>query len=290
MDDNYQEFIPNVNFELIPIEDLTSSQDYQRNISMKHVKRAAEHFDLYQINPVKVSRRDGINYVFNGQHTVEIIALKSGSRKTPVWCMVYNDLVYEHEADIFANQLKYTRSLSPYEIFMANIEAGNDKELFIKDIVESYGLKIGASKAPGYIVAVAALENIFEDFGYDILDSTLRVAIGTWEGIPDSLSEGILKGIALMLCAYGELFNEEIFKEKLGRVPVKIVTRNAKERGNGTVGMAEYFVIEYNKKMKGGCLAMIKLYDAEKKRKLQRKMENQQFDALVKALPTPMSE
>ena len=30
------------------------------------------HFDVHQINPVKVSRRDGINYVFNGQHTIEM--------------------------------------------------------------------------------------------------------------------------------------------------------------------------------------------------------------------------
>lgn len=43
-------------------------------------------------NPVKVSRRNGINYVFNGQHTIEIVALVSGSRDTPVWCMVYDIL------------------------------------------------------------------------------------------------------------------------------------------------------------------------------------------------------
>lgn len=53
--------------------------------------------------PVKVSRRDGINYVFNGQHTIEIVALVSGSRDTPVWCMIYDELCYEHEADIFAS-------------------------------------------------------------------------------------------------------------------------------------------------------------------------------------------
>ena len=100
------------------------------------------NFDLYQINPVKVSRRNGINYVFNGQHTIEIVALVSGSRETPVWCMVYDDLVYEHEADIFANQMKYVKPLLPYEIFMANIEAGNDKQLIIRDLVESYDLSI----------------------------------------------------------------------------------------------------------------------------------------------------
>src|SRR5574344_488936 len=138
--DDYSEFVPNVHFELIPIKSLVSNQDYQRNLSKTHIRRAAENFDLFQINPVKVSRRDGINYVFNGQHTIEIVALVSGSRDTPVWCMIYDDLVYEHEADIFANQQKYVKPLQPYEVFMANLEAGNNDQLTIKDLVESYGM------------------------------------------------------------------------------------------------------------------------------------------------------
>lgn len=87
---------------------------------------------MFQINPVKGSRRDGINYVFNGQHTIEIVAQVSGSRETPVWCMVYDDLAYEREADIFVNQMKSSKPLNPYEIFMANIEAGSDDEIIMK--------------------------------------------------------------------------------------------------------------------------------------------------------------
>ncbi len=133
--DDLQKYVPNVHFEQIPIKNLVSNQEYQRNLSVGHVQRTAESFDLYQINPVKISRRDGVNYVFNGQHTIEIIALISGSRDTPVWCMIYDDLDYAREADIFANQMKYVKPLLPYEIFMANIEAGNDKQLIIKSLV-----------------------------------------------------------------------------------------------------------------------------------------------------------
>ena len=79
--------------------------------------------------------KNGINYVFNGQHTIEIVATVSGSRETPVWCMIYDDLEYNHEADIFANQMKYVKSLLPFEIFQANIEAGNNKQLLIKELV-----------------------------------------------------------------------------------------------------------------------------------------------------------
>ena len=133
--EDYSAYVPNVHFEQIPIKNLVSNQDYQRPLSKKHVEEAAEHFDLYQINPVKVSRRNGINYVFNGQHTIEIVAAVSGSRETPVWCMIYDDLEYTHEADIFANQMKYVKSLLPFEIFQANIEAGNNKQLLIKELV-----------------------------------------------------------------------------------------------------------------------------------------------------------
>lgn len=88
--DDLDRFVPNVHFEKIPIKNLVSNQDYQRNLSQAHIEKTAENFDIFQINPVKVSRRDGINYVFNGQHTIEIVALASGSRETPVWCILHH--------------------------------------------------------------------------------------------------------------------------------------------------------------------------------------------------------
>lgn len=245
---NFQQFVPNVHFEQIPIKNLVSNQEYQRNLSLNHVKKAAENFDLYQINPVKVSRRDGVNYVFNGQHTIEIVALVSQSRDTPVWCMIYDDLEYSHEADIFANQMKYVKPLLPYEIFMANVEAGNDKQLIIKDVVESYGLHIAPSSCPGGICAVSSLEFIHDKYGFHILDQTLRLSIGTWEGEPQSLSAGMLKGIAKLISIYGDSLHEDVFKDRLSKVSVKEIVRTAKERRSGSMGFAEALLIAYNKK------------------------------------------
>ena len=84
LSDKQKACIPNANFKLIPIKDLVSNQEYQRPLSESHILKAIEEFDVYQINPVKVSRRNGFNYVFDGQHTIEIVASKSGSRETPV--------------------------------------------------------------------------------------------------------------------------------------------------------------------------------------------------------------
>ena len=244
------EYIPNVHFEQIPIKNLVSNQDYQRNLSDVHVKRTVENFDLYQINPVKVSRRDGINYVFNGQHTIETIATVSGSRETPVWCMIYDDLIYEHEADIFANQQKYVKSLTPYEIFIANIEAENSEQLTIKSIVESYNLMITPTKTPGGVCAISSLEYIYKKFGYHVLDGTLRLCIATWEGDINSLSASMLKGIAKLIVAYGSELDEDIFKDKLGRCSLKEISRCASERRNGSLGYAESMLTIYNKRLR----------------------------------------
>lgn len=258
-------FVPNVHFEQIPIKNLVSNQEYQRTLSQTHIARAAANFDLYQINPIKVSRRNGINYVFNGQHTVEIIAAVSGSRDTPVWCMIYDDLIYEHEADIFANQMKFVKRLQPYEIFKANVEAGNDVQLIIQGLIESYGLKVGSKRHPGVICAVTTLENIYLTYGYHTLNRVLRLIVGTWEGDINSFSSNMLNAVARLVTVFGDTLNDEVFKERVGNVSVKQLVRAAKDRRPGSAGLAETMLAEYNGKRKNpaGKLSISKLRSKE---------------------------
>ena len=278
--DDLSYYVPNVHFEQIPIKNLVSNQDYQRNLSQAHIERAAAHFDLYQINPVKVSRRDGINYVFNGQHTIEIVALVSGSRETPVWCMIYDDLSYAHEADIFANQQKFVKSLLPYEVFMANLEAGNDDQLIIRGLVESYGLSVGIKKSPGTIVAVSTLEQIYHKLGYHGLNRVLRLLIGAWEGDMNSFTANMLNAVAKLVEVFGDTLVDDLFKEKLGCVSIKQLTRTAKERRPGSMGYAEAMILEYNGKKKSNAyrLHINKLYSY--KHSILKKMDSMQDDML----------
>lgn len=260
--EDYRKYVPNVHFEQIPIRNLVSNQEYQRNLAISHLRRTIENFDLYQINPVKVSRRDGVNYVFNGQHTIEVIATVSGSRETPVWCMIYDDLEYSQEADIFANQMKCVKPLLPYEVFMANVEAGNDDQLLIKSLVESYGMFLSQNKVPGGICAIACLEHIYHNYGFHVLDRTLRLCIGTWEGDYHSLSASMLKGIAQMVVAFGDSMKDDLFKGKVGAFSAREISRTAKDRRAGSLGYAESILIAYNKKMKAG-LQWSKLYQSQ---------------------------
>ena len=259
--------IPDVHFDLIPIKNLVSNQNYQRMLSVSHITKAIAEFDVCQINPVKVSRRDNINYVFDGQHTIEIVASMSGSRDTPVWCMVYDDLHYEEEAHIFAEQQKNVKALVPYEMFKAHVEAGDEKQVMINQLVSTvYNVKIEGTSKPGSIAAVSALEYIYDRYGYEVLDRTLRLALGTWEGEPMSLTNGILKGIAQVVVAFDNNLNEEVFKDHVGRYSAKALSRMARDRRPGSAGFAEAIVIAYNVKCKRK-LSMDKLSWSMKKRR-----------------------
>lgn len=262
LNEQQQKCIPDVSFELIPIKNLVSNQEYQRNLSETHIRKALDEFDVYQLNPVKVSRRDGINYVFDGQHTIEIVAAASGSRDTPVWCMIYNDLVYKEEAHIFADQQKHVKSLQPYEMYKAHIEAGDEKQLMIDATVRSYGLFVSHKSVPNSICAINSLEKIYDKYGLEVLDSTLRLAVGTWEGESNSMSGYILMAIALIIVTYGSSLKEDVFRDHLGKVSVKSIIRVAKERRPGVRGYAEAMMLEYNKKGKSR-LSLRALYDGK---------------------------
>ena len=278
MIDELRDFVPNVHFELIPIRDLVSNQEYQRNLSWGHVKKAVDNFDLNQINPIKVSRRNGTNYVFNGQHTAEIVAAVSGSRDTPVWCMIYDELDYEQEADIFANQMKNVKPLSPYDVFNGHCQAGNDKELLIKGLVESFNLQVSSKTGPGLICAVGALESIFDKYGYDMLEKVLGLIIMTWEGEQKSFSANIMNGMDRFLYSYQDKVSETVFKEKLGIISIKELTKTAKERKAGSLGFAEAMLIYYNKRLK--CpLPWNELYEIRIDRKKYKKSASSEKNA-----------
>ena len=146
--------------------------------------------------------------------------------------------------------MKNVKALQPIEIFKANCEAGNEKELMIKALVESYDLKICGGGAPNCISAVGTLGSIYDKYGYEMLNRALRLIVITWEGENKSFSSNILKGIVRLIVAYGDKIKDEVFKEKVGNVSIKEITRTAKERRAGSLGYAEAMLIAYNKRNK----------------------------------------
>ena len=93
----------------------------------------------------------------------------------------------------------------------------------------------------------------------------------------------MLKGIAKLIVSYGDLLKFDLFVERLSRVSAKEITRNAKERRNGSLGFAEVLLQTYNKRTKYP-LRVNKLYNAKEDSDYELE-EPDQDDTYEGALP-----
>ena len=144
------------------------------------------------------------------------------------WVTSQKDLLFTENLKpftlVFAKQQKYVKSLQPYEVFMANIEAGNDEQLMIRSLIKSYGLTLGTKKGHNVICAISTLEAIYEKHGYHGLSRVLQLIIGAWEGDLNSFSANILNAVARLTAIYGDSLDDEIFINRLGAISVKQLT------------------------------------------------------------------
>ena len=46
LSEEWREFVPDVTFELIPIKNLVSNQDYQRSLSARQIQKMVENFEI----------------------------------------------------------------------------------------------------------------------------------------------------------------------------------------------------------------------------------------------------
>ncbi|MDR2978270.1 MAG: hypothetical protein LBU56_02470 [Rickettsiales bacterium] len=249
---DFEAFLSRFELQMIAIKNLVVDERYQRKLSMAHVMKIVNNFDPFQVNAVKVNKRDGVNYVVDGNHTKEAIAILTDSRETHIWCMVYFDLDFKGEARVFAEQKNCVRRLTPFDLYKAGVQAEKRELLVIKSLLDGYKLNVGKGYKNGSINAVSSLLYIHKKFGFQVLERTIKLCISTWGGDELALSFAPLRGVALMLVAYGEDIDNNKFREKLcGRSPKSIVGR-AKDRDGGSMGFALELLCEYNKKINVG--------------------------------------
>ena len=206
--------------------------------------------------------KDGMRKLFKNPLAVASIIVLVAIILTIIIAPMIVPYGYEEILSINGKRDKGAKNLAPFEIFVANLEAKNQEQLMIRDLVESYGLKISAKRAPGHICAVSTLEAIYSKYGYQVLNRVLRLIIGTWEGDSNSFSANIMNAVTKLCVVYKDQLKDEVFSEKLGAVSIKQLTRTARDRRKGSMGFAEAMLLEYNGKRKSnaGKLFMNKLY------------------------------
>ena len=84
----------------------------------------------------------------------------------------------------------------------------------------------------------------------------MRLIVGTWEGDVISLSANFLNAVARLVEVYGDKLDDQQFKEKVGALSAKHISRTAKERQAGSMGYAEAMVLQYNGRRKNSAFML----------------------------------
>ena len=172
---------------------------YNRTISRVRVNEIKRNFHADQVNPVKVSYRDGKYWIIDGQHTSLVLYELAGrDPRTPIPCEVIDGLTYEQEADLFYRINTGSKPLNTAEKLNSLIEAGDPDALRFRSIVEFHGYTIcGGRKNSLNAITVA-----WRVFGRD----------------PKGVSSDIISGIDLFLSNHESEYKSEQFVKKLSKV------------------------------------------------------------------------
>ena len=145
-------------FVIVPVEDLHIDESYQRPVH-SHVKTIAQEWDDMKCDPLKINyRKDGRLYVWDGQH--RLVALKIMGIDY-VLCVITMGLTQEQEAALFGCQGNGIKKPDPYDIFKANVCAGEKIDTAIRDMCDKFDLEVNRSKRAGNMSCLTLAREIF---------------------------------------------------------------------------------------------------------------------------------
>lgn len=217
---------------MLPSSLLVTDPRYQRPLEMSRVKRIVDKFDPALVNVLKVSHRNGKFYVFDGSHTLGALKIiHEGESSFLVECKVYENLTFEEEARLFAEQAGESRDVD-FMYRLRALAAGKDPDTleFIQH-TENTGFKLAiSSNSEGSILALKKAKKIYDDYGAEVYEDTLRLIRETWEGDQKYLQANILGGVAVFLATFGKEYLPERFVKKLKSVAADDIRVEAKRR------------------------------------------------------------
>jgi hypothetical protein len=197
---------------VVNVSDLYTDE-YQREVKAKRVRRIARSFDPIKAGVILVSERGGIKYLIDGNHRVS--AMKTiDVAECPA--IVLQGLTREQEAEYFRRQNENTGKLSHYDLFKAGLVAKDAECLEIQQIVVKNEFRLSSSsKESNRITAIHSLIRIYRQYGAATLDKTLTLIRQTWGDGRDMTKTEYLLGIAEFIKRFGMID----FAERFGDIP-----------------------------------------------------------------------
>ena len=244
---------------------LETDMTYQRPVDLKRVHRINKHFNPGLVNTLKVSHRNGHYYVFDGSHTLALLKLRHGEGVVfEVQCVIFENLTYEEEALLFAEQTGESKDVD----FLYKLRAmavGKNQEVldFIKH-TENAGFKLGLNgKGAGTILALRKAKQVFDKAGAEIYEGTLSLIREAWDTSQEHIQANMLGGMAVFYAAFASELDHSRFVKKLAKAQVDDIRSEAKRRKNKRQSLDGAFAQEiaemYNSGKGKGSLNLVKI-------------------------------
>lgn len=198
----------------VPIPLMRVNAVAQREFKQHRVDYLVAHFDLEQMGTPTVNHRGGLYYLIDGQHRVK--ALEAiGYADQQVQCWLYTGLTEAEEAEKFL-KLNDSLAVDAFPKFQAAITAGRQDESAVNRVVQGCGLRVGMTKQPRTIMAVATLLRVYRQGGPEVLARTLTIA---YESFGDGgLDAAVISGIGLLCQRFNGQVDDTVAIAQLGSV------------------------------------------------------------------------
>lgn len=172
----------------------------QRDFNDRHARKIADAFDpdLFDDLVVTLPNGDGIYHVVDGQHRMAAIrSLYGEEEKVP--CRVVDASDPARAAAIFDKINTGRRLPTGIEKFRVRVTAGSETEVAINKVVTWLGCRIEHQDGPNSIRAVAALMNVHNSFGLEVLKESLVTIRGAWKDDKGALEGPIIEGFGSLI-------------------------------------------------------------------------------------------
>lgn len=214
-----------INTKLLFVDQL-----YQREVDKGRIQQMNKQYRAELVNAIKVSYRDGKFWIFDGQHTAELLKLRNRGRDLPVECKVFYGLTWLDECELFLLQNGVSRSVSMSDRFKARFNRGDKDVVAMVNIAEKLGIRVDFTKSKGdnRICALTTLNRVYNSLGDDDYAEMLSIIKEAWGGDAVSYSAEILKGMFIFYSTYKGQYNKKRLLTQLGKVSPSVIIREGK--------------------------------------------------------------
>jgi len=190
-------------FAVVALDELHIDESYQRSLQ-NHMKIIARDWNPTKCDPLKINfREDGFFYVWDGLHRLEAAKLRGIKY---LLCDITVGLTQEQEASLFGCQGVGIKKPDPYDIFKANVCAGEEIDTAIKDMCDDYDLLVNRNnKKAGNLSCLTLARDIFRRGDREYFEWVLKVLHNArWNEFPQSHCHRVVNSLYEIRKSSGE--------------------------------------------------------------------------------------